>query len=180
VIANNASRAAGAPNPIFTYTLGGAGLVNGDRLSGALATTADRRSGVGAYAIGQGSLAASDNYDLSFAGGLLTVNATATDLARALVPRSYATDTPLQSITGGDSRTLPFTNDGGPCGLLTDPCFGRTVINLGRLVKHTQIRDDKDSFSHDFIPSLLDGRGTACHWHVGHPIGNCRLPAGRR
>ncbi len=71
----------------MTYAVGGDGLVNGDMLSGALATSAAGTSSVGNYAVTQGTLAASANYDLTYVGGVLTVDArpitvTADDLTR--------------------------------------------------------------------------------------------------
>ncbi len=49
-------------NPALTYQVGGSGLVNGDTLSGALATSATAASDAGVYGITQGTLAASSNY----------------------------------------------------------------------------------------------------------------------
>ncbi|MFS8051049.1 YDG domain-containing protein, partial [Rhizobium sp. BR 314] len=134
--ANNASRAAGAANPLFTYTIGGGGLVNGDRLFGQLASAADRFSIPGSYAIDQGSLAASANYDLSFVRGMLTVTAApsspAADLASAIVPRSYAPDTapPLPPAPAEDHGTFSYTDEGRRV-FLTDPRFAGTVVCLG-------------------------------------------------
>jgi hypothetical protein len=59
--------------PALAYSLGGAGLVNGDMLRGALATSASAASPVGSYAIGRGTLSAGANYSVSFTGGNLTV-----------------------------------------------------------------------------------------------------------
>ena len=68
------SRTYGDANPALTYQVGGSGLVNGDTLSGALATSATTASNVGLYGITQGTLAASSNYTLSsFTGANLTV-----------------------------------------------------------------------------------------------------------
>ncbi|MFG1465604.1 MBG domain-containing protein, partial [Xanthobacter sp. DSM 24535] len=72
-----------------TYTVSGAGLVNGDTLTGALATTATSASGIGSYAITQGSLAASSNYALTYVGGSVLVTprpliVTADDQSRAV------------------------------------------------------------------------------------------------
>ena len=64
----------GDANPPLAYTLGGQGLVNGDTLSGGLATAANATSGVGTYAITQGNLAASANYAVTYAGANLTIN----------------------------------------------------------------------------------------------------------
>ena len=68
-------RVYGAANPTLTYNE--TGLVNGDTLTGALATTATTTSNVGAYGITQGTLAASSNYTLSYTGANLTVTAAA-------------------------------------------------------------------------------------------------------
>ena len=73
VTANAQSRIYGAANPTLTYTE--TGLVNGDTLSGLLATTATTTSNVGSYGITQGTLAASANYTLSYVGADLTVTA---------------------------------------------------------------------------------------------------------
>ncbi|WNO54047.1 MBG domain-containing protein [Stakelama saccharophila] len=73
IAANDLTRIYGDANPALTYTLGGLGLVNGDTLSGALVTDAEASSDAGGYAIGQGSLGANGNYDVSFTGGTLTV-----------------------------------------------------------------------------------------------------------
>ncbi len=70
VTANPQSRAYGAANPALTYT--STGLVNGDTLTGLLATTATTTSNVGAYGITQGTLAASSNYALTYTGNNLT------------------------------------------------------------------------------------------------------------
>ena len=72
VTADAQSRAYGAANPALTYSA--SGLVNGDTLSGSLATSANTASGVGRYAITQGSLSASANYTLAYTGANLTVN----------------------------------------------------------------------------------------------------------
>jgi MBG domain (YGX type) len=73
VTANAQSRLDGTANPTLSY--GSLGLVNGDTLSGLLATSATASSNVGAYAITQGTLVASANYTLSYVGANLTVTA---------------------------------------------------------------------------------------------------------
>ena len=73
VTADAASRVYGDANPVLTYQVGGSGLVNGDTLSGALATSATAASNVGIYSIAQGTLA-SPNYTVSsFTGADLAV-----------------------------------------------------------------------------------------------------------
>ncbi|MEH2554520.1 filamentous hemagglutinin family protein [Bradyrhizobium algeriense] len=73
VTADAKSRAYGEANPALTYQVGGSGLVNGDMLSGALATSATTSSAAGVYGITQGTLAASSNYAFAFVGVYLTV-----------------------------------------------------------------------------------------------------------
>jgi hypothetical protein len=102
ITAGNFSRIYGNANPALTFTVGGQGLVNGDQLSGALASTAGLTTGVGSYAITQGTLAASANYVLSFVGGQLTITPrpitiTADNLSKIL----GLTDPPLTFTLGG-------------------------------------------------------------------------------
>jgi len=73
VAADAIARLYGDATPVLTYTVGGRGLANGDRLTGDLATAAAARSDVGRYAIGQGTLAASADYALTWRGADLTV-----------------------------------------------------------------------------------------------------------
>ena len=102
ITANAQSRAYGAANPTLTYVVGGSSLLNGDTLTGLLATTAAATSNIGAYGISQGTLAASSNYALSYVDANLTVIAprllsgelvNATRLA--VVPSRLAKLTPL-------------------------------------------------------------------------------------
>jgi MBG domain (YGX type) len=90
VTANPQSRAYGDANPTLTYVA--TGLVNGDTLTGVLATTAGATSNVGLYAITQGTLAASSNYTLTYIGDDLTVTpAPVVDVAQAvLFPSSFS------------------------------------------------------------------------------------------
>jgi filamentous hemagglutinin family protein len=73
VTADALGRTYGNANPVLSYSVGGLGLVNGDTLTGAQATTAGLTSNVGNYAITQGSLAASSNYAVTYLGDNLTV-----------------------------------------------------------------------------------------------------------
>jgi filamentous hemagglutinin family protein len=83
VTADPQSRLVGDPNPPLTYVIGGLGLVNGDTLSGGLATEATTQSGAGSYAITQGNLAASANYAVSYVGANLTVTPVASNTNQA-------------------------------------------------------------------------------------------------
>ncbi|WP_440409078.1 MBG domain-containing protein [Neorhizobium petrolearium] len=110
VIAGNMSRTYGDNNPVLDYTVSGEGLVNGDMLSGALSTAATATSGVGSYAIGQGSLAASSNYNVTYQGGTLTVTPRAITVTASGASRIYGNENPAfaysiggQGLVNGDS-----------------------------------------------------------------------------
>ena len=103
VMANPLSRTYGSANPTLTYDA--TGLVNGDTLSGSLATAATNGSNVGTYAITQGTLAASSNYDLTFTGALLTVNPAPLTVTYTADPfsRTYGSANP--TFTGTQTAT---------------------------------------------------------------------------
>lgn len=77
ITADAASKPYGAEVPGLSWRITGGDLATGDHLSGVvlgtLETTATRGSSVGDYAIRQGTLAARDDYDLSFTPGVLSV-----------------------------------------------------------------------------------------------------------
>ena len=92
VTADAQSRVYGIANPPLTFTVGGKGLVNGDTLNGGLSTDATVNSSIGNYAITQGSLTASKNYDLTYNPGLLSiVSLPGQNLASTLWRDSWAT-----------------------------------------------------------------------------------------
>src|SRR6202034_2718645 len=97
VTANAQTRVYGAANPTLTYTE--TGLVNGDTLTGALATTATTTSNVGGYRITQGTLAASSNYTLSYTGANLTVTAAALSVTADAQTRVYGAANPTLTYT---------------------------------------------------------------------------------
>ena len=90
VTADAKSRAYGDANPALTYQVGGSGLVNGDTLSGALATSATAASNAGVYGITQGTLAASSNYAFTFVGANLTITPAAATRSLECRPKSPA------------------------------------------------------------------------------------------
>ncbi|MFK4875308.1 MBG domain-containing protein, partial [Novosphingobium sp. ZW T3_23] len=103
VTADALSRLYGNANPALTYTLGGDGLVNGDTLSGALATAATTTSNVGTYGITQGSLAAGGNYALTFTGADLSVTPRGLTISANALSRLYGNANPaLTYSVGGD------------------------------------------------------------------------------
>lgn len=95
VAADDLNRIYGAANPTLTWQLTNGNLVNGDTLSGALATAATTTSDVGGYVIAQGTLDAGSNYALTFNGGTLTID------PKTLTP----------SLTGTVDKTYDGTTD---------------------------------------------------------------------
>ncbi len=133
VTADNLSRIYGNANPALTFTVGGLGLVNGDQLTGALATAAGVTTGVGNVAITQGTLAASQNYALTFNPGILSITPrpitiTAENLAKFL----GLLDPKLTFTVGGDGLVNGDQLSGS---LLRDPGerLGTFAIRLGTL-----------------------------------------------
>jgi filamentous hemagglutinin family protein len=99
VNANALSREYGNANPALTYTISGTGLLNGDQLTGALATTATTTSPVGTYTITQGTLAAPINYTLVYNQANLTVTPRAITVAANDVSRLYGAANPALTYT---------------------------------------------------------------------------------
>ncbi len=130
VTADARSRAYGDANPALTYRLSGAGLVNGDTLTGALATAATATSEPGTYSITQGSLTASANYRMDFRAGALTVDRAASPETGAMASIAAASfDTgrfmPLRPVSADVAENIH--NDRL---LIADPRFDGTVVCL--------------------------------------------------
>jgi len=102
ITATAVSRVYGATNPTLTYTIGGAGLAPGDSLTGLLADAATAASNVGAYAITQGSLAASPDYALTFTSANLNVTPAAVSVTANGSSRTY----------GAVNQPLTYTSEG--------------------------------------------------------------------
>jgi hypothetical protein len=117
VTADAQSRLYGATNPTLSYV--SSGLVNGDSLSGLLATMATTTSNVGGYAITQGTLAASANYALSYLGANLTVTAASPPIAAA--PPAVATDVQAAAFPSFFSSKAFRANGDNDNGFALDP-----------------------------------------------------------
>ena len=97
VKATAASRAYGAANPTFAYTV--EGLKNGDTLTGALECAATATSNVGEYDITQGTLAAGSNYTISYTGAKLTVTPAPVVVVATAASRAYGAANPALKYT---------------------------------------------------------------------------------
>jgi len=103
VVADSLSRDYGNANPLLTYTVGGSGLVNGDTLAGSLATAATLTGSVGAFAIAQGTLAASSNYSLGYTAVSLSITARPITVTADAEARIYGNANPALTYTVGGS-----------------------------------------------------------------------------
>ena len=135
ITANSLSRIYGNANPALTFAVGGQGLVNGDQLGGALATTAGLTSGVGTYGITQGTLIASNNYAVSFVGGQLTVTPRPITIDANSFSRIYGNANPAltfavggQGLVNGDQLTGALATTAG-----VTTGVGTFAINQGTL-----------------------------------------------
>jgi hypothetical protein len=113
ITAADLSRIYGDANPALTYTVGGMRLVDGDTLSGALATAADSASDVGSYAIGLGTLEADTNYAVTFDAGTLTVDQRAITITANDLSRIYGDANPALSWTVGGMGLVDGDTLGG-------------------------------------------------------------------
>ncbi|WP_165825242.1 YDG domain-containing protein [Rhodopseudomonas palustris] len=102
VAAEPGSKTSGTADPVFGFSLINGSLVAGDSLSGALSR--DPGESVGSYAILQGTLAASQNYLLSYVGADFTI------LAAPTTPTVTATnsgDYPTSQYFASGSESTP-------------------------------------------------------------------------
>ncbi|WP_445489495.1 beta strand repeat-containing protein [Rhodopseudomonas sp. RCAM05734] len=135
VTADAQSRAYGDANPALTYTVGGSGLVNGDSLSGSLASSATAATGVGSYGITLGTLANS-NYALTYAAANLTVTARAITLTADAQSRAYGDANPALSYTVGGSGLVNGDSLSGSLvtAAASDSAAGAYAIAQGTLI----------------------------------------------
>ncbi len=89
VTANPETKIVGQPDPAFTFQVTSGSVVAGDMFSGSLSRAAGET--VGSYAILEGTLALSSNYNLKFSGANLTIlprEATVTKVVASSAPSS--------------------------------------------------------------------------------------------
>ncbi|NBW73911.1 MAG: hypothetical protein EBR26_05895, partial [Microbacteriaceae bacterium] len=106
VTAADKNRQYGQTDPVFTYTVTSGSTVNGDTFTGALS----RESGedVGDYAITLGSLSLGNNYEITVAGGTLTINKRQVKVIPSPnQKKTYGDNDP--SFTFTTDITLPFS-----------------------------------------------------------------------
>ena len=111
ITANNKTKITGTADPVLDYTISKGSLAFSDTFTGSL--TRDAGESVGTYAITQGTLAASANYQLSFVPGTLTITDLQTQSITfdALADVSYGdADFTLTATGGGSGNPVTFTS----------------------------------------------------------------------
>jgi gliding motility-associated-like protein len=118
VTADARSKNYGDADPALTYQITSGSLVGSDALTGSL--TRDRGENVGTYAIRQGALGLSSNYNLTFAGANLTIGTRAVTVTADARSKNYGDADPALtyqitsgSLVGSDALTGSLTRDGG-------------------------------------------------------------------
>ena len=114
VTAEARSKTYGTADPELTYTA--EGLVGEETLTGEL--TREEGENVGTYAITQGTLKASDNYELTFTGADFIINKAALTVTAEAKEKTYGKDDPeltytAEGLVGEDTVTGELTREAG-------------------------------------------------------------------
>lgn len=147
VTADAQSKVVGQPDPSLSYSITSGSLAGSDTLSGALTRVAGET--VGTYAIQQGTLSAGANYNLTYVGANLTINANTAPIAvdgGGVINE----DTPFGTTMGA------FDPDGFPdssaliYSIVTPPTHGTLGAVTGLNVTYTPDADWNGSDSFQF------------------------------
>ena len=114
--------------PVFSYTV--AGLVDGETLSGE-AVYSGAGKDVGEYDISVSGITASDNYNVSFVPGKLTINKKTAEVAWTIAESYVYNDgqTLPTATYDGKTASLIFTKDGKACEFKTAGTYTVTVAD---------------------------------------------------
>jgi 6-phosphogluconolactonase (cycloisomerase 2 family) len=115
VVAANASRSYGDPNPVFTGTI--TGIKNGDNITATYSSVADQTSAPGTYPIVPALVDPTNklgNYIVNSTNGVLTVNAAPLVVTAANASRLYGDPNPaftgtISGVKNGDTFGLSFS-----------------------------------------------------------------------
>src|SRR5207248_2928257 len=113
VTADAKNKVYGAADSALTYQITNGSLASGDAFSGALVR--DAGENVAAYAIKQGTLALSNNYNLTYAGASLTISKASVTVKADDASRLYGAANPaftgtITGIQNGDSITASYSS----------------------------------------------------------------------
>jgi surface protein len=110
IVADAKSKAYGSADPALTYTV--TGFANGDDhtvITGALTRTAGEN--IGTYAINQGTLAVSGNYDIAYTGANFNITKATLNIVADAKSKTYGTADPaltytVTGLTNGDTGNI--------------------------------------------------------------------------
>ncbi|THD34259.1 MAG: hypothetical protein DI588_03690, partial [Flavobacterium johnsoniae] len=110
IVADAKSKAYGSADPALTYTV--TGFANGDDhtvITGALTRTAGEN--IGTYAINQGTLAVSGNYDIAYTGADFNITKATLNIVADAKSKAYGTADPaltytVTGLTNGDTGNI--------------------------------------------------------------------------
>jgi gliding motility-associated-like protein len=129
--ANAQTKTYGDNDPTFTYSVTSGALVSGDTFAGTLTRT-DAGVNIGAYAITQGTLALSANYNLTFVGANLTINKRPITMKPVSLTKVYGDTEPFRnafSLTAGSIASTDGTS--GQFGRIAGEGVGTYAVTLG-------------------------------------------------
>ena len=149
ITALDQNRIYGEANPALAYAVGGAGLVNGDTLTGVLATAATERSDVGGYAITAGTLGGGNYQITGFSGATLTVTARPVTIVARDVTKSFGQPEPVLSWLAAGMGLVHGDQASGALAREPGEAIGSYAILLGSL-----------SFSPNYQITFQPGRFT--------------------
>ena len=115
VTADNKTKVYGDSNPALTYTITSGNLVNSNTLSGSLTINADEKTSVtlSPVDITQGNLAASSNYNLTFAKGALSITQRPITVTAENKTKVYGDNNPtLTYSVASDAGSVSLTSRG--------------------------------------------------------------------
>ncbi|MDB5999354.1 MAG: putative hemagglutinin-related protein, partial [Rhizobacter sp.] len=143
VAADNQSKVYGDADAALTYQVGGRGLAAWDEVgsvvSGALTAPTAAAATAGTHAIGQGTLAVNDNYELgAFKDGTLTVAQRAITVAADAQAKKYGDADPALTFQVGGSGLASWDNNAGVfSGALSAPTGAAATAGAQSIVQGT-------------------------------------------
>ena len=150
VSADAKSKIYGEADPELTYQITSGSLVKGDSFTGSL--TRAEGENIGNYAIGQGTLSLSKNYEIKYIDGTLTINPKVLTVTVDNSSKIYGSENPVFTI-----QYSGFVKGDNPSSLKTQPIIKTDATAISPVGKYT-INASGASLSNykiDYKPGIL-------------------------